>query len=51
MEEICRYYKIENIQLKDIDKQHSHPSILGMREIAAQIEKLVKQENNKEIKR
>lgn len=51
MEKICRYYKIENIQLKDIDKQHSHPSILGMREIAAQIEKLVKQENNKEINR
>lgn len=41
MEAICTYYQIENIQLKSIDKQHSHPSVVGMREIVEQIETLL----------
>lgn len=45
MEVICKHYQIENIQLKGIDKQHSHPSIKGMQEIARQIELRIKDSN------
>lgn len=37
MAEICRHYDIPNIRLRDIDKQRSHPSQNGMRQIAAQV--------------
>ena len=45
MEEICKHYQIENIQLKGIDKQHSHPSVKGMQEIVRQIECILKMDN------
>ena len=41
MAEICKHYKVENLQLHDIDKQHSHPSIAGMKEIAKQIKQII----------
>lgn len=44
MEEICEHYQIENIQLSGIDKQHSHPSVVGMQEIVRQIELQIKDE-------
>ncbi len=34
---ICAYYKVDCIQLHDIDKKGGHPSILGMRQISDQI--------------
>lgn len=37
MDEICRYYAIENIRLHDIDKQWGHPSVQGMRSINVQV--------------
>lgn len=33
----CKKYGIDVIQLSDIDKQHGHPTILGMRQIKDQI--------------
>lgn len=41
MADICKHYQIENVQLHDIDKQHSHPSIAGMKEIAEQIKQQI----------
>ena len=38
MAQICRHYSVENVQLKDIDKQYNHPSVLGMQQIVQQIE-------------
>ena len=34
---ICSHYGIPYIQLHDIDKMAGHPSVLGMRQIAAQV--------------
>ena len=42
MAEICKHYEVENILLENIDKQHEHPSIEGMKEIARQVEKQLK---------
>ncbi|MCQ2237905.1 MAG: SGNH/GDSL hydrolase family protein [Bacteroidaceae bacterium] len=42
MQEICRFYNIINVRLKDIDKQEKHPSIKGMKQIHDQILKVVK---------
>lgn len=39
---ICSHYSIPVIELKDIDKQSGHPSIKGMRQIADQLEKVIK---------
>lgn len=41
MEIICKHYKVENVVLNNIDKQYKHPSIKGMKQIAAQIEQAV----------
>lgn len=40
MWEICKHYGVECIQLKDIDKQRDHPSILGMLQIATRLRPL-----------
>lgn len=37
MNEICRHYGIENICLRDVDKQEGHPSIQGMESISRQL--------------
>lgn len=42
MEVICKHYKVENVVLNSIDKQYKHPSIKGMKQIAAQIERIVR---------
>ena len=34
---ICAYYKVECIQLKNVDKRGGHPSIKGMQQISDQI--------------
>ncbi len=34
---ICEHYNVPCIKLKNIDKQHGHPSIKGMRQIAEQV--------------
>lgn len=34
---ICAHYGVDVIELHDIDKQHGHPSIAGMRAIARQV--------------
>ncbi|MBR2356934.1 MAG: hypothetical protein IKD10_05950 [Lentisphaeria bacterium] len=39
---ICKYYNIPCIDLKDIDKQSRHPSIKGMKQIADQVIESVK---------
>lgn len=39
---ICRHYKIECIDLHNIDKQSGHPSIAGMSAFATQVEKQLK---------
>ncbi|MBQ8672474.1 MAG: hypothetical protein IJ511_00225 [Bacteroides sp.] len=44
MEAICRYYGITNIRLKDVEKQHGHPSIKGMKSIAGQVWEVIRQE-------
>ena len=41
MAEICEYYKVTNLQLKDIDKQWGHPSIQGMKSISEQVWKTI----------
>ena len=35
---ICEHYGVELIELKDIDKKSGHPSVLGMQQIAEQVE-------------
>lgn len=42
MAEICKHYRICNIELKDIDKQGGHPSIKGMQMICDQVYPYVK---------
>lgn len=37
MEEICRHYAVRNILLHDVDKQHGHPSVQGMKSICEQV--------------
>lgn len=37
MAEACRHYGVENIPLRDIDKQWGHPSVKGMAAIAEQV--------------
>lgn len=37
MQTICDHYGVENVQLHDIDKQAGHPSVAGMKAIAAQL--------------
>lgn len=38
---ICEYYNIPLIELQNIDKQRGHPSVLGMKQIAEQVAKVV----------
>ena len=40
---ICKYYGIPIIQLKDIDKQAGHPNIKGMKAIAEQVLKVIRE--------
>lgn len=37
MAAICKHYGVECLLLENIDKQHEHPSIVGMRQIVDQI--------------
>lgn len=37
MQEICRHYGVDNVQLHGIDKQSGHPSVAGMTAIARQL--------------
>lgn len=39
---ICEYYKVPCIDLQNIDKQHGHPSVKGMKAFADQVVKAVK---------
>lgn len=39
--EICKYYDVQCIDLKDIDKQCGHPSVKGMKAIADQVVKAI----------
>lgn len=48
MAEICKHYKVENIQLENIDKQHQHPSILGMKQIVEQIKNVINKSPNRD---
>lgn len=38
MDSICRYYRIKNVLLHDIEKQTNHPSVAGMKSISEQVE-------------
>lgn len=40
--EICKYYKIQLIELVDIEKQNGHPSIKGMQAICNQLIEAIK---------
>ena len=40
---ICKHYGVKCLDLKNIDKQHGHPSIKGMASIAEQVTAAVKQ--------
>lgn len=42
---ICKYYKIDCIELHDIDKKGRHPSIKGMEQINEQIKQFIEQKN------
>lgn len=37
MREICKHYKVQLIELHDIDKQDGHPSVSGMKAICDQL--------------
>ena len=37
VKEVCKHYNVTLVQLKDIDKQHGHPNIKGMRSFANQV--------------
>lgn len=37
MAEICKHYGVDNVRLQNIDKQRSHPSQSGMKQIASQV--------------
>ena len=43
MEDICQHYGVLNVQLQNIDKQSSHPSVKGMQMICDQVYKALKQ--------
>lgn len=43
--EICQHYGVQNILLKDIDKQSGHPSVKGMKAIADQIKPYIELKN------
>jgi lysophospholipase L1-like esterase len=45
---ICDHYKIQYIQLHDIDKMSGHPSVKGHKQIAEQIEEVLNKEKNDE---
>ena len=40
--EICKYYRVPCIDLKNIDKQSGHPSVKGMKAIADQVVKAIR---------
>ena len=40
--EACRHYGVQSLQLKDIEKKSSHPSIKGMAQICAQLTDFLK---------
>lgn len=40
--EVCRHYDVPVIELVDIDKKSSHPSVKGMKAIAQQVLKFIK---------
>lgn len=43
--EVCAHFQVQNLLLRDIEKQNGHPSIAGMKAIASQvIEALAKRE-------
>lgn len=42
--QICRHYQVPVIELHDIDKQSSHPSVAGMKAIADQVDSFVKKD-------
>ena len=44
---ICERYGVENIVLTGIDKQRSHPSKLGMRQICEQVQKAISSKKGK----
>lgn len=37
IKEVCKHYGIEYLQLHDIDKSHSHPTVKGMEQIKSQL--------------
>lgn len=39
---ICKRYNVPCLELKDIDKQHGHPSIKGMKQICSQLNAFLK---------
>ena len=43
---ICDHYKIQYIQLHDIDKMSGHPSVKGHKQIAEQIEEVLNKDKN-----
>jgi lysophospholipase L1-like esterase len=42
MKTVCQHYGVDYLELTNINKQSGHPSILGMRQIATQIENRLK---------
>ena len=42
VETVCRHYDVPLIKLKDIDKKAGHPSVKGMKSIAEQVLKVLK---------
>ena len=40
---VCEHYKVDCIELKNIDKKSSHPSIKGMAQISSQLTKYIEQ--------
>lgn len=42
VQEVCKHYDVPVIELVDIDKKSSHPSVKGMKAIAQQVLKFIK---------
>lgn len=42
VEQICRYYNVPLVKLKDIDKTKNHPNVKGMKSFAQQVLKAMK---------
>ena len=42
VQEVCKHYDVPVIELVDIDKKSSHPSVKGMKSIALQVLKFIK---------